>query len=582
MQNSGMYDALTFIEFRNLSSTQLNGKIYVDFSEIPCTNLTYKARMVNYNEEGDYFWYGNTFGSDECQCFDGDFLIKSKGGKKFGRFAIDEKEYVIRDLGENLNVLGKVKENPLGENGGQCGTIDDTEPEEINASSSSACPIRILALYTQNGEDAVPDIEQTIVSQIAMLKITLGNSDISEYQLKVQLAGIEKIDFTETNDIEADLLRIESNSDIIFEFGGSRNIDDLITDYEADIVITYGLDPQWSSKIGLSFQGLNPSYKAFSLINSASCEVTPNITPHEFGHLLGARHETCNTNPNSGDCDDFGAIEHAHVLKFCGGYIQRPTTQFGNVAKHNTWLHLRRLIPYYSNPNVKYRGLETGTSGRNNAAMIRQNACEVASYYYSPNPPFTVSISGGIYGCTCMFKQLTVHPYGSGVGPFTYLWEYSNDGITWTQGGGNQYYMVSVPCTEGEVVLVRVTVTEVGNQTATAYYTVEAANQIPGGNACVSRYQSPSGNSVQTPVLSVAPNPSNGLFNLKFSSTETNDIFLTITDSRGCRISSEHIPYSEDHEYSRSMDLSQYPVGLYITSLIQGEQVYNAKFTIQP
>ena len=577
MQNSGMFDALTFIEFRNLSSTQLNGKIYVDFSEIPCANLTYKARMVNYNEEGDYFWYGNTFGGDECQCFDGDFLIKSKGGKKFGRFAIDETEYVIRDLGENLNVLGKVKENPLGENGGQCGTIDDTETEEINASSSSACPIRILALYTQRGEDAVLDIEQTIVNSMDMIRVTLANSDISEYQLKVQLAGIEKIDFTETNDMEDDINNIEQNRYSILQSLGTKSITDLISENEADLIIVYGKS-DWDLK-GISFVGVN-EFKPFSLVNANISEVNPSLVPHEFGHLLGGRHEKCQlwsfSNPFS--CDNSSGSAHAHVIPFCLGVVNRPTTIFTNI---NTVLG-RRLIPYYSNPEVEYRGKETGTTGRNNAAIIRQNACEVASYYYSPNPPFTVSISGGIYGCTCMFKQLTVHPYGSGVGPFAYLWEYSNDGITWTQGGGNQYHMVSVPCIEGEVVLVRATVTDVGNQTATAYYTVEATNQIPGGNACMARYQSPIGNSVQTPVLSIAPNPSNGSFNLKFSSTETNDIFLTITDSWGCRISSDYIPYHEDHEYFRSLDLSKYPAGLYIASLIQGDKVYTAKFMIQP
>jgi hypothetical protein len=120
----------------------------------------------------------------------------------------------------------------------------------------------------------------------------------------------------------------------------------------------------------------------------------------------------------------------------------------------------------YSNPEVNFMGVPTGTTQRNNARKLKETGCTVASFRANPGPPpFAAYITGSVWGCACTNKTLSSSITG-GTAPFQYEWRISFNGIIWTEPmGNNSTFSVPIPCnSEQPFIWVRLKVTSATGQ----------------------------------------------------------------------------------------------------------------------
>lgn len=98
------------------------------------------------------------------------------------------------------------------------------------------------------------------------------------------------------------------------------------------------------------------------------------IFAHEFGHLLGGRHTT--DHPNYGPCQygkEFSVAGSTYVTVM-GRTLSQAPNGAGNKDAPKT------RIPYFSNPNINFMGVSTGSASRNNALWMSGAFCEVAGF----------------------------------------------------------------------------------------------------------------------------------------------------------------------------------------------------------
>merc|ERR1719310_41214 len=88
----------------------------------------------------------------------------------------------------------------------------------------------------------------------------------------------------------------------------------------------------------------------------------PGLFVHEAGHCLGAMHDRYTT-----------TTMNKHDKKYNHGYCL-PNSRYATVMSYtrNCPAPKRQRILYYSNPDVRYKGIPTGDERHNNARMIRE------------------------------------------------------------------------------------------------------------------------------------------------------------------------------------------------------------------
>lgn len=164
-------------------------------------------------------------------------------------------------------------------------------------------------------------------------------------------------------------------------------------------------------------------------VNRDGCGLADYTLGHEIGHNYGMWHDTPLTNsvsfPNG----------NAHILTangrhnatvmgcFCTGCRCTNTCTLGSGAICNR-------IPWFSDPNISYQGVPTGTANRNNAAVGRaQVAAYAAIRAASANPAPVADFSVSCVGRTCSFNG-TLSTDNSGIS--SYWWDFGDGSMPQT------------------------------------------------------------------------------------------------------------------------------------------------------
>ncbi|CAM9223389.1 unnamed protein product, partial [Ectocarpus sp. 6 AP-2014] len=141
----------------------------------------------------------------------------------------------------------------------------------------------------------------------------------------------------------------------------AQEVEGLRDAHSADLVQLIG-DFTGSCGAGYVFNGYQNS--GFSVAKATCLE---NLThTHEIGHNLGCRHDR--------ESDADSKTEYAHGLRYCTG-----TNSYRTITGLDTDCNVPR-VNYFSNPDVYYLGLPTGTSTENNARQIMDNMLTVANF----------------------------------------------------------------------------------------------------------------------------------------------------------------------------------------------------------
>lgn len=269
-----------------------------------------------------------------------------------------------------------------------------------NLTSAASLPVHvgagnvvdILALYTTSAGvaaiNAGVSIRDVIYRAVADTNDALVNSQIN---LSLELADVAQTSYFESGTYATDLTRLKKPSDGYMDDAAS-----LRDTYGADLVCLFVGSMQASGIIGLGYimNNLSAADNAnwgFTEVDiNTACAPTYTLA-HELGHNFGAVHDHDHS-------DGTGVFGDSYGYRYQGsdGVWYHDIMSYDGSDTDVT-------IPYYSNPNVSYKGSPTGLPGYSNVARtINASAPFVANYRPTKVPlvtpsTTTVSVKGMVY-----------------------------------------------------------------------------------------------------------------------------------------------------------------------------------------
>lgn len=295
------------------------------------------------------------------------FTIKTIGNQQYALMTLDYSllREACDDLHEEIDRSSFDDANRLN-NDSDIERDDDTISSPIlRAAAAYDCKIRVLVLYTPNAKDSVSNIKNTILTAVALTNQSFVNSQIN-YQIELVYAG--QTNYTETGNIDTDLLRFRNAGD-----GYMDEVHTLRNKYSADVCVLLNYDILYcgeATDIGVT------AANAFCVV-SINCATSNYSFGHEIGHLLGCRHDPShdsNTTP----------FAYGH------GYVHPSNTWRTIMAYGDSTCHRKQ---YWSNPNVLYNGTPTGTVATQNNARVWNERSNTIMAFRQPDSNVTFTSS---------------------------------------------------------------------------------------------------------------------------------------------------------------------------------------------
>ncbi|MEM1319858.1 MAG: zinc-dependent metalloprotease [Bacteroidota bacterium] len=577
------------VRVAELVTAQQNGWLWLNLPDKDCTARIRALHVdATQNESGDYSWYGEVRPEEEPEeievdgelpiqpnepmdfdmCYDGMVSLMRTDGIIVGQIRVDDDRYELHDLGAEIRVL--IKRNyPVLER--DCGVIGNTgngyTGNADGRSTSTSCPIHILALFTPNADAAIPNIVNVINMDFVQANQALRNSRIASSLVEYQLIDIQAFNFAEgtlmasNGQTTGDIDRLISN----------QQLQTLKDDNDADIVVVF-TDGQYADANGIAGEVLPTDPEDAVCIVEIDGALGRFTTAHEIGHILGCRHHLCDVVNGLYACDDDGTFEHAHTI--------RKGFMFINVYHHTIMLggQSKRKFLNYSNPNVDYKNKPTGIADEHdNARAIRANACTVADFKIDNNPPtLAASISGNGFNCPCRVTGMTASIAG-GLPPYTVEWRTSSDGFGWSgvQRMGNSFTVV-LPCTLGDGVFVEMEVNSADNQSVTRVRFFEAATTWSGQNGPCPRDLVGEDVEATNTTIQVFPNPFDRNITIRHPSTEWEATALRLYDNTGKLIKEKIVAQGTSIQQS-TLETEELPSGIYVIEVKSNGHNYTNK-----
>lgn len=219
------------------------------------------------------------------------------------------------------------------------------EDEPIEYKEGDIIPIDILGVVASG-------IPITSCNAINRITTTAANSGVATVQ--VRIAGCSASTYVSSGSAETDLNRLTSKTDgFLDEVHAKRD------EVGADQVIMFGNSCNFCGIAWLfSSESTAFAYVCNSCISNFSTE-------HEAGHNYGMRHDRPNAGGEGAQGFGYGWCGLVNVWR---DVLTYPSPCGGN------------RVPYYSNPNVLFNGLPTGTATANNARMLLEQAPIIANF----------------------------------------------------------------------------------------------------------------------------------------------------------------------------------------------------------
>lgn len=223
------------------------------------------------------------------------------------------------------------------------------------------CKVNVLVVYTPSAQSAHGDIPGLAQLAVEQTNGSYSNSQISN--LSLNLVGAAQVNYSEsgskTGTEPDDLLRLRNPTD-----GFMDEVHALRSELGADIVVLFVHNlTALGGLAGGSSQGPVAADMAFAVVDWEFA--VDNLSfAHELGHLMGARHH-------------YEADDTETPYKYGHGSCRDWPYKYKTIMGVVTCKHPR--VPYWSNPDVKYKNRATGDGTyRNNARVLKDNACRMA------------------------------------------------------------------------------------------------------------------------------------------------------------------------------------------------------------
>ncbi|MBI2472924.1 MAG: hypothetical protein HYV59_17045 [Planctomycetes bacterium] len=304
---------------------------------------------------------------------DGSVVMSVCGNVLFGRIELRDEVYKIEPV-KNTNThrifkLDRDKAAPIDDGGlvPPYGILPDEESKDYptSAKKDDGSVFDVLVLYTDGFAEAYPGDE--LIAQISYLvgvaNISYTNSEVS---LTARVVGLQDVDYKDGGGLDDALNDLTSGKSAFSDVASLRN------KLGADLVALLRVFSSDNDTCGRAWQmtSLSSVFEgyAFSVVQvgrissgSGYMYCTDQTLAHEMGHNMGCDHEEANATGG--------------VFKYSYGYCFSP---YSSVMAYCTSSETR--VSYFSNPDVTYDGLATGTEDADNARSINKVKLTVSQF----------------------------------------------------------------------------------------------------------------------------------------------------------------------------------------------------------
>lgn len=295
------------------------------------------------------------------------YTIKTIGEKQYALMTLDYSQLkeACDDLHEENNRSNFNDVNRLNHDSDIKRDDDTISSPILRSAAAYDCKIRVLVLYTQNANNSVSNIKNTILTMVELANQSFINSQIN-YRIELVYAG--QTNYTESGNIYTDLSNYR-------DVGGGYmdEVHTLRNKYSADVCVL--LNYMNSNTCGIGYVKASTTL-AFCVVNT-NCDVSYYSFAHEIGHLLGCDHDPSSLSDNS-------PYAYGH------GYVN-PSNTWRTIMAYGTTTCQR--IQYWSNPNVLYNGTPTGTVDTHNNARVWNERSNTVMAFRQPDNNVTFTSS---------------------------------------------------------------------------------------------------------------------------------------------------------------------------------------------
>jgi len=285
------------------------------------------------------------------------FVVRD--GRITGTVIVGPDIYLINPLGNGLHAIVKTNpsvfpaEHPPG-TAPKANEAPEIPPQREGLLQNQSVPvIRAMVLYTPAVRQALHQYgsDPEVLATMAIESTNLASKN-SNVRMSVNLVKSEEIDYVE-KDFPSDLAMLRASAWVKGEREAAK----------AQVVF---LLTTVSDYCGLSDVILADKSNAFAVINYI-CAVGNFSLAHEFGHLLGLRHE------RAADTDD-RPFRNGH------GYVYK--NEWRTIMATRKACTSCPRIPFWSNPSIKYNGVPAGTKDyEDEADVINDTAPIIAGFH---------------------------------------------------------------------------------------------------------------------------------------------------------------------------------------------------------
>jgi len=558
----GHHETIIPITLASIADVQMNGSLTFN---IPGYSkpLTAELERIEYNSPQDYTWAGNIINTE------GDITLIYSPEGAIGSIHLEDAYYMIHPLSATKNALTKFNGHyslatcGVDHSGGQS---SDVINQEI-CKEAFECPatVDVLVLINQDArtwlDKALPSFRAPYIDlALESVATAMANSEVGNINFRYY---VQDFNYQTSGNIRDDIRLMPS------VIGGLRD------QTNADLVLLLTNEPYATASggtFGIAFIGPNDDL-AYGIIEVPFL-VQPRYTlAHELGHLFGAHHDRLNPQPGPWD-------ECPHAFIFSDTSRATRRTILASLPPPVTGLE---RIPYYSNPDVQYRGSSTGTLDDNNAGRIKNTKCMVANYR---NGGFNINILGDRRICieegyTLLEADVgNVFPgQGSGFPPYTYEWRCNSDGIF----GGSEEIISTATTVQVAIdhgfttfyVQLQVTSSDgVVKKTVARIRLVNCFSDNLGQNENGSLIHNINAKPQEDIFLaSFSPNPTTGIGELKVELKKKGKLRIQIMNANGSLLSAIYHTEMPKGIHHIELDLLHFPAGIYYLEVQQKNNI---------
>lgn len=388
----------------------------------------------------------------------------------YGNLFVENFYIEIFDLGQHILFLELDKEficeNPLSGYEGMSETQSLSFQSLENGCDN--CEIDVLVVYepqTKNRIEKIKGISMNFIMNSMEVFFNETERRSSHNNSYAQIRIIHHQTVLVNNNVL-------TTQDFLFKLAQNNNIQNIRSQYKADLVHFFAWDPSWEGfEVGRGFTGYDqnqvvngdPALNAYAYAYSDMKYFTFRTPTHEIGHNLGANHDDW---PTPYACKGKVMDTRKNCLQ-----AHNPV---GTIMATSTV-----RINQFSNPYIKYEKQLTGDFGsRFNHYFVDLNKCTVSNYR-NPLPSSTVYISGPTYGCPSTAVQLEACLYSSQT-PSGYNWFISTNGLNWTLAGNTPTINIQLSNLPGLITFVRLEVIYSFAPTEIRYHNIQTSGSING------------------------------------------------------------------------------------------------------